>query len=963
MNPAGATIAGPGIATSNLRPPVSPLISNSRSTCTRPTLAPPCSASKPQRQPLPAKPRKSVPDKPEPGSSTSANTVWAGTARRKDCCYGCGARLQIDTPVGAGYVPPEKYAVKQKHKQLGQVLCERCSGLSNGAMIPGVEDFTQRVQSLLRAARTPGSDDSPPPPATATVSSLNSQLDGTSVGGDGLGGAEPLADAGGAEGQSMELLGRALVSAEQLRNQLMEVKDKKALVIMLVDLLDAAGSLMAKVRDIVGSNPIILVGTKMDLLPTGCLPKDVAEWLSDSAARKKMNLVSVHLVSSHSGEDTPGVHLHHRLPHMLTPEELRLLHPRKRLAAFVPPTPREVMLAQQQLQQQQALTASDAAAEQQAEDDNAAALAALDDALEGEEDEEDEELDDEEEEEAEVTQSRRRFRASGSSGGGGARSQGFRGGATSIPGFGAPLSLDDFGPIGSSDSTEDEQSEASATAAAVAVAAPAPAAPLKGRGGLTFSTVVDPWAEHEAMTRSGVTTRNDSPNTYTPTPASESSSVFTTAAEEEEEEDNSAEFEEPHVGLNRGAGGGGVSSLPVSASYVWSDLVRIDVVSGPPSTSLVFYGPATMRVTTAPFGQPASSSSRPSSSAPAVAPPATSSAPVRLLSCAVSVAARGGLQPHEVRVKVDGGRGALGDVAVSGLPGWVSLSAPAAKRDILLRVWVPRGVEVFLRPSLPCAAPQRTRGAGGAGGEGGEGGSQLDALAQGGNLDPLRDASWWQAMVDMEDGQAGDDEDDDDDSSSKGSRSATVAGRRAAPSSRLDARSAAAAGSRGGAGAAEDGAEAEEVVVSATVQDILRRPRLDESSLEALEYEGDTGNYPAERSGGPRSFGQDRPSGPGGSNSRSSSRSSNRSSGSSTSRSGASGARQASDAVSFVGGGGRGSSGGARRESAGADRNVSAPPPAREKEEGKTREAAGTGPAPRGQYLSPALRRRAAAKP
>lgn len=81
-------------------------------------------------------------------------------------------------------------------------------------------------------------------------------------------------------------------------------------------------------------------------------------------------------------------------------------------------------------------------------------------------------------------------------------------------------------------------------------------------------------------------------------------------------------------------------------------------------------------------------------------------------------------------------------------------------------------------------------------------------------------------MVDMEDGQAGDDEDDDD-SSSKGSRSATVAGRRAAPSSRLDARSAAAAGSRGGAGAgaAEDGEGAEEVVVSATVQDILRRPR------------------------------------------------------------------------------------------------------------------------------------------
>ena len=41
--------------------------------------------------------------------------------------------------------------------------------------------------------------------------------------------------------------------------------------------------------------------------------------------------------------DTPGVHLHHRVPHMLSPDELKQLHPRKRLAAFVPPTPREML--------------------------------------------------------------------------------------------------------------------------------------------------------------------------------------------------------------------------------------------------------------------------------------------------------------------------------------------------------------------------------------------------------------------------------------------------------------------------------------------------------------------------------------------------------------------------------------------------------------------------------------------
>lgn len=57
-----------------------------------------------------------------------------------------------------------------------------------------------------------------------------------------------------------------------------------------------------QVRDMVGKNPIVLVGTKMDLLPPGCHPRDVAEWLMESATRKRLNVVSVHLVSSHTGE-------------------------------------------------------------------------------------------------------------------------------------------------------------------------------------------------------------------------------------------------------------------------------------------------------------------------------------------------------------------------------------------------------------------------------------------------------------------------------------------------------------------------------------------------------------------------------------------------------------------------------------------------------------------------------------
>lgn len=52
----------------------------------------------------------------------------------------------------------------------------------------------------------------------------------------------------------------------------------------------------------VGRNPIVLVGTKMDLLPAGSHPKPVADWLLEAALRKRLNAVSVHLVSSHTGE-------------------------------------------------------------------------------------------------------------------------------------------------------------------------------------------------------------------------------------------------------------------------------------------------------------------------------------------------------------------------------------------------------------------------------------------------------------------------------------------------------------------------------------------------------------------------------------------------------------------------------------------------------------------------------------
>ncbi|KAL6757450.1 hypothetical protein V8C86DRAFT_1669624 [Haematococcus lacustris] len=628
-------------------------------------------------------------------------------------CYGCGARLQVSVPLGPGYVAPEKYDLKALHRQLKQVLCVRCQGLSHGVMIPGVEDFTQKLQ------------------------------------------AKALLEQAEATEEAIELLGKVLITPERLRLQLLEVREKKAIVVMLVDLTDVAGTLMGKVRDMVGRNPIVLVGTKMDLLPEGTHPRDVADWLMEAALRKRLNVISCHLVSSHSGEgvtvvtrkvsqerqgrdvyvigaanvgksafvramlkdmskfegmnfdpaalanarylptespmpgttlglialqayasggtlfDTPGVHLHHRVPHMLSPAELKLLHPRKRLAPLVPPTPRQL---------------------------------------------------------------------------------------TPLPPAQQPMR-----------SAKDHRDLPAATA-----------------------------------TKAG-------------------------------------------------------RQQPVACTYVWSDLVRVDVVGAPPTTTLAFYGPSSLRVAAQPLAkaveQVTMASANQASSPPNISPSASissiisssSSSPAdaessspgaKVLLCGGSVAARGGLVPHTLRIKVDGSRRPLADVCISGLPGWITVWAPGARQDVPLRVWAPKGVQVFLRPPLPCPSPLREPASQQEDEEGGE----LDhkALvslmteygAGSGSID-INSAEWWEAaMAELDGIDAEKDEDEAEEEEEED-----------------DEEAAAASGARGFAGRSRArGAKAggkERVIMSATVEDILRRPRLD-AGFDAL-MDDDADEEPDER--------------------------------------------------------------------------------------------------------------------
>lgn len=75
--------------------------------------------------PPPAQTGRAAPPAPAArgGGGDAAASLATRTAQvaKQGACYGCGAPLQIEIPSGPGYVKPDKYETKRRHKQLNQV--------------------------------------------------------------------------------------------------------------------------------------------------------------------------------------------------------------------------------------------------------------------------------------------------------------------------------------------------------------------------------------------------------------------------------------------------------------------------------------------------------------------------------------------------------------------------------------------------------------------------------------------------------------------------------------------------------------------------------------------------------------------------------------------------------------------------------------------------------------------------
>jgi hypothetical protein len=91
------------------------------------------------------------------------------------------------------------------------------------------------------------------------------------------------------------------VADDDFLQMISTIRNTKSLVVHLIDIFDVHGTLLTSLPRIVGNNPIILVGNKMDLLPKSTNKRKLIQWLKETSKDAGLTLKDVLLISSEKG--------------------------------------------------------------------------------------------------------------------------------------------------------------------------------------------------------------------------------------------------------------------------------------------------------------------------------------------------------------------------------------------------------------------------------------------------------------------------------------------------------------------------------------------------------------------------------------------------------------------------------------------------------------------------------------
>lgn len=80
------------------------------------------------------------------------------------------------------------------------------------------------------------------------------------------------------------------------------IRNEKGLIVHLIDLFDVNGTLLSSLPRLIGNNPVILVGNKVDLLPKSTNHNKLRNWLFHLAKEKGIRVIDVFLISAKNGQ-------------------------------------------------------------------------------------------------------------------------------------------------------------------------------------------------------------------------------------------------------------------------------------------------------------------------------------------------------------------------------------------------------------------------------------------------------------------------------------------------------------------------------------------------------------------------------------------------------------------------------------------------------------------------------------
>ncbi len=93
------------------------------------------------------------------------------------------------------------------------------------------------------------------------------------------------------------------LSDDDFLKLLTSISDTNALIVYVVDIFDVNGSIIPGLHRFVGDNQVLLVGNKLDVLPSSIKKRKIRDWLRQQANAAGIRPVDVELISAKTNED------------------------------------------------------------------------------------------------------------------------------------------------------------------------------------------------------------------------------------------------------------------------------------------------------------------------------------------------------------------------------------------------------------------------------------------------------------------------------------------------------------------------------------------------------------------------------------------------------------------------------------------------------------------------------------